>query len=1419
MSETLIAMRLLVSLAFFLVNAVHGKEIYISTPSASSQDRSTLCHQDCSSSLSQFSEGDECNGSDSNISLIFLPGNHSLDRELYLSGAYNLSLSAQTVGMVFIECVNQLGRLNIRDTAFVSMSGLHFVGCDGNSVSNITESLTVEDTIFQGVEGGGTALWLNDVSTASIIRSEFLFNGRQKHYNDEQDDVIGGALNIASSDVSIDSSHFAHNEAWNGSAIFIQNSSLSIIQSNFSYNRANHSGGVIYSEYSFININDSHFSTNSAGTAGGVIHTYNDSCTIMCSSFTNNHAISCCGGVIDTPYRTSFNISKSSFSGNNASVCGGVLAIALPSLLNITESNFSSNSAYSFYGGAICLRSLSQTPSPSHSSINIIGSSFTHNYARRSGGAIVLYNADSETESSFSIINSTFTHNNSTVGGVLYTIHGNYTISGSTISSNTGGVIFSYFGTFIFTDSNFIANIGQNYRGILFVFECSVEITNCTFDRNFGSLYTFSSNLTFRGNTIFENGIEQALLPAESQLSSTRNEGGAVTSFRSVVVFAENSTMSNNRARDGGAILAIESTVMVYGEMTLTNNTAVESNGGGISLRQSDLDVKGYCVILDYHAIRGGGIHSTSSSVSVHQPGILQCINNSAVNGSGMYLEVNSKLYVLRRRPTPTISEDLLIFEGNNASYAGGAIYVADETSSGSCLPNVECFIQQLALYPMESIYGEKNISIYFSDSNVAAEQGSNVFGGLLDRCKPSPFRETNQVNDNNNNANSSVTYLQSISNIESDTISSQPVRVCFCTNKGTELVQDCSYQPPPIKVKKGEDFTVSLVAVDQANHSVAANIISSVSGGFGEGQQVQAVQNVCTNLTYSIFSKQGNETVELYADGPCGSSSISLQELEVDFTDCTCAIGFMQSHKNPTKCECVCHMALSGYVTDCNSTSLFLKKNSTSWITYINYHSGYRYITHPNCPFGYCKTDVSINLNLPNGADMQCENNRRGILCGACQYNFSLSLGSTSCLLCPDLWPAAFVAIVLFAILAGVVLVIALLALNMTVAVGQINGFIFYVNIVAANSAVFFPSSKPSFPTVFIAWLNLDFGIDTCFLNGLDMYYKTWLQLAFPVYMIVLVILVIIISEYSPRFAALIGKRDPVATLATLILLSYAKLLSISINALSFATLEYPDGKRVVWLPDGNLNYFKGKHAYAVLAVVALLIVIVFGIPYTFSIFLWQWLVRAPRWKVFKWTRSTKFDAFVSTYHEPYNRNHRYWPGLLLLVRVVIYTTAAVTVSSDPQVMLLITILLVGGLFLFKAVIGVQVHKKSHVDILETALLLNLLVTAAFSLYHFQTDTEKQTAVAHVSTILTSILLLGVIGYRAFILINKSKAFRRDANVEYPLAVIQPKITQALLVLPSPPENGGDYHKRDEAGETIQDREKIIRETFTDDL
>ena len=87
---------------------------------------------------------------------------------------------------------------------------------------------------------------------------------------------------------------------------------------------------------------------------------------------------------------------------------------------------------------------------------------------------------------------------------------------------------------------------------------------------------------------------------------------------------------------------------------------------------------------------------------------------------------------------------------------------------------------------------------------------------------------------------------------------------------------------------------------------------------------------------------------------------------------------------------------------------------------------------------------------------------------------------------------------------------------LNLTVAIGTLNGIIFYANIVAAKSSAFLQFSTPNFATMFISWLNLEVGFDTCFFEGMDAFWKTLLQLVFPTYIFFLVIMVILISGFS---------------------------------------------------------------------------------------------------------------------------------------------------------------------------------------------------------------------------------------------------------------------------------------------------------------
>ena len=100
---------------------------------------------------------------------------------------------------------------------------------------------------------------------------------------------------------------------------------------------------------------------------------------------------------------------------------------------------------------------------------------------------------------------------------------------------------------------------------------------------------------------------------------------------------------------------------------------------------------------------------------------------------------------------------------------------------------------------------------------------------------------------------------------------------------------------------------------------------------------------------------------------------------------------------------------------------------------------------------------------------------------------------------------------------------------------------------------------------------------------------------------------------------AAKLCGRNAVPILATLFLLSYAKLLRITIAIFSFTHLNYPDGSsRQVWLYDGNVDYLKGKHVFLFIA--AMLILLVLSIPYTAILFGIQWFQLRSNYKILSW-------------------------------------------------------------------------------------------------------------------------------------------------------------------------------------------------------
>ena len=586
----------------------------------------------------------------------------------------------------------------------------------------------------------------------------------------------------------------------------------------------------------------------------------------------------------------------------------------------------------------------------------------------------------------------------------------------------------------------------------------------------------------------------------------------------------------------------------------------------------------------------------------------------------------------------------------------------------------------------------------------------------------------------------SSIDVLNMEIQQELNSISSDPLQVCMCEDG----IANCNIIEFIVEVYPGELLHIPVVATGQRNGVVPAVVRAFFAKADGNTSlaQFQDTQNVktdCTDLYYQMHSSGANKTsvLVLYADGPCGTDggllTISLQFLP-------CPPGFSL---NSSEMMCGCEPRLQKYTTRCNITEETLTREGEFWVGYDNYSQAL--ILHPHCPFDYCKPATDhISFPLSN-FDLQCENSKSGLLCGECKSGLSLALGSSKCIQCSNI----FILLLFPFALAGIILVLFLLICKLTVAAGTINGLIFYANIVAANYAIFFPPNQTNILTVFIAWLNLDLGIETCFYDGMDAYAKTWLQFIFPLYIWSLVGLIILASYYSSRIGRLFGS-NPVAVLATLFLLPYAKLLRTIIASLFVTFLDYPNDVQVaVWLHDGNIQYLHGKHV--ALFLVALLTLLILFLPYTLLLTVGQWLQPHSNRRCFHWINNPRIKPFLDAYHAPYRDQHRYWTGMMLCLRCTLLLVFAFNTHADPSLNLLVIGTAVIGLLTLTHFTGL-IYKKLYLDILEISFILNLGILAVATYYvKLAVVPVSQAAVAYTSVGIAFATSIGVLLYHAY--------------------------------------------------------------------
>ena len=934
-----------------------------------------------------------------------------------------------------------------------------------------------------------------------------------------------------------------------------------------------------------------------------------------------------------------------------------------------------------------------------------------------------------------------------------------YTILYLTFINNSaqwrkGGAIYTLDSTFNFHGiNNFISNSARDYSGAIFTHNTILNFSGINnFIKNSakhaGAIFTNYTILNFCGTNIFIKNSAPHYGGAIVSLGNTalsftgtnnfisnsgRNGGAAVIGYNTAPSFSGNNNFINNSAYwEGGAIFAHNTALSFNGTNIFVNNSA-NYMGGAIFTHDISLNFSGTSNFINNSA-SGGGAIGTDSNSSLTFNGTIHFTNNGhywkgVTAGGGVYIGVNSTVSIL---PNTTI------YWENNCATLGGAIYVQDVSPLSYCtsfipyVPKQECFFQ----FPGQTLSNGIDVKLVFKN-NSADDAGSVLYGGAIDNCKLTHGLDSHSSGEVFNMIlHDNETYYNTNSNI-----SSVPIQICPCENN----LPTCSKHRVSHTVYPGEMFQVSVVAVGQRNGTVSSeviiNLVKSVNQDhLSDSQYLQKTNNTCTKLNYTVFSLSQIALIGLCAaHGPCLCYDDYTVLISVNLNQ-TCPPGFNLSNSTQS---CVCEPKLQRYTNSCTIKNglgqIYRDSSKQFWVRYDDQSD--ELILHPHCPFDYCVNDT-VFFPL-NDTDTQCANNRSGVLCGTCKESYSLVLGSSHCEKCTK---NHLVLLIPFALM-GVALVFLLFVCKLTVATETLSGLVFYSNIVGVHRTIFLPVKSTDALSVFIAWLNLDFGIETCFYNGMDAYSKTWLQFVFPVYMWSLVGLIILVSHYSPRFARLLG-NNPVSILGTLILLSYTKILRTLITALYITYLEYPTLKKMVWLCDANIDYLSGKHIP--LFLVAVLVFLFLFLPYTLLLLFSQYLQAISHLRLFSWVNSARLKPFIDSYHAPYKAKHRYWPGLLLLLRFTLLLVFAFNIQEELSINLL-AILVGTGILVVWAWVSGGVYRNWCLDALEGFFALNLIILAAETSYVNHSG-QNQLVVGYTSV---SIAFATFIGIVAFQLVN----------------------------------------------------------------
>ena len=812
--------------------------------------------------------------------------------------------------------------------------------------------------------------------------------------------------------------------------------------------------------------------------------------------------------------------------------------------------------------------------------------------------------------------------------------------------------------------------------------QSSIELINCSFHGNIAQSGSGVSVLSF-GPVI---GFIQDIMNIQDCIF-LENEGN----YGSALFITEISYS----AFEPGVLILIDS-IEVVGNKKLVTSTAGSFQADGTSV----IDINYVNVSLT-----GSNVFLSNEDTALAVYNGIVTISGSAnfsfnVGASGGALHLESESYLV------LAGEANILFQANRGLVFGGAIYVDFNTVRSNrydCflfIDRVDIFCNVFDRCPLP----DNRFNISFIDNT--APFGRAIFGSSFSSC---PWNLNNEglqylsINDTANgiwiSPNSSQLPLffdpPFDTNDNNITINTKAENIFVYD---TMVKNNSASNGVTVEVTPGQMFERPLGAFDQLNQPIPLTILSQLNNVKNNKVHVQIAES---NRFLLSGGQQEFFDVPMHLFGEQNVTynvTISSNEALVDLTFqvhlTNCLDGFVFNNETFT---CDCEIADFLDEVTCTNNGLIMYPED-NW---IGRDENGNYI-QAECILDFCKPGVS-QLNFSE-RDSQCTTGRSGILCGQCAEGYSRKIGSTLCGPCKDSY--GLLLILIFAAL-GFILFVILALFNITITDGYINGFIFYANIVGVYTSTFLPETEAVsgyLPRVLIAFLNLDFGIETCFYVGATELSLAGLRLIFPVYLMLILLLVTLCGKYIPhkRVSSLLQKINVTHIFATLILYSYTSVTQTCIALLSSVTVVGASPQPLRWLRDPNVLYTSEIHIFLVILSVIFLIIIA---PVTILLLITKISYRIPHVNELK----PLIDAFIA----PFAAGKTFWISFRLIFRLVIFSIAAFGVSTAQLVAIacLITLLTI----LEAYIKPFRTASRNFVDML---IMVNLTLFSVVAIY-----------------------------------------------------------------------------------------------------